>query len=241
MGRFNHEAIAVDAASGAVYETEDRGDGLFYRFLPEEPGRLERGGRLQALCIRGLESADTSNSGEVTIGQGRRYGVDWVDLDDAGSPEDDLRVRGRAKGAATFVRGEGIWSAPGTVFFAATGGGENGSGQIWLYRPGELEGTPGEGAEPATLELFAEPNDTGLLDSPDNLTISPWGDVVICEDGPDGNSVRGVTPAGGLYTLARNAMNDSELTGATFSPDGTTLFVNIQRPGLTLAVTGPWV
>ena len=35
-------------------------------------------------------------------------------------------------------------------------------------------------------------------------------------------------------------MNDSELAGACFSPDGTTLFVNIQRPGMTVAITGPW-
>jgi len=51
----------------------------------------------------------------------------------------------------------------------------------------------------------------------------------------------GVTPKGALYEFARNAMmNSSELAGATFSPDGSTLFGNIQNPGLTLAITGPW-
>ena len=90
------------------------------------------------------------------------------------------------------------------------------------------------------LDLFIEPNDTGLLENADNITIAPWGDVIVCEDGPNGNYVRGVTPLGQLYTLAHNTMNDSEFAGATFSPDGTTLFVNIQRPGLTLAIIGPW-
>jgi uncharacterized protein len=30
------------------------------------------------------------------------------------------------------------------------------------------------------------------------------------------------------------------LTEPTFSDYGTTLFVNIQTPGITLAITGPW-
>ena len=34
MGRFNHEAIAVDPKTGIVYQTEDRHDGLLYRFIP---------------------------------------------------------------------------------------------------------------------------------------------------------------------------------------------------------------
>jgi secreted PhoX family phosphatase len=30
------------------------------------------------------------------------------------------------------------------------------------------------------------------------------------------------------------------LAGSTFSPDGETLFVNIQTSGITFAITGPW-
>jgi secreted PhoX family phosphatase len=76
-----------------------------------------------------------------------------------------------------------------------------------------------------------------VLDQVDNVAIAPWGDLILCEDGRDGNFVRGVTPSGVLYPIARNA---SEFAGSVFSPDRTTLFVNIQRPGLTLAITGPW-
>ena len=76
----------------------------------------------------------------------------------------------------------------------------------------------------------------------DNITMSPWGDLVICEDGSEDQHLIGITPNGELYQFARNAMpQKSELTGSTFSPDGTTLFVNIQSPGLTLAITGPWM
>jgi len=240
MGRFNHEAIAVDAPSGVVYETEDRADGLFYRFVPDRPGDLAAGGRLQALRIPDLDAADTSNRGNPGIDVGQSLEVVWVDLENVTSPEDDLRQQGKSLGAATFSRGEGIWAAPGGVYFAATSGGANGGGQIWRYRPSPMEGTLAESEARGSLELFVEPNDTDLLDQADNLTIAPWGDVIVCEDGRGGNFLRGVTPRGELYTLGRNALNNSELAGATFSPDGTTLFVNIQQPGLTLAITGPW-
>ena len=99
----------------------------------------------------------------------------------------------------------------------------------------------GEPDRPGALELFVEPNDTNVLDQVDNIAIAPSGHLILCEDGPDENFVRGVTPSGAVYPFIRNAMNDSEFAGATFSPDGTTLFVNIQRPGLTLAISGPWV
>ena len=116
-------------------------------------------------------------------------------------------------------------------------------GQIWRYVPSINEGTKREQHTPATLELFVEPNNSNLLENCDNLTVAPWGDVVTCEDGKcdDGTKeefIIGITPAGHLYRIARNAYNPSELAGVTFSPDGSTLFVNIQDPGITLAITG---
>ena len=38
----------------------------------------------------------------------------------------------------------------------------------------------------------------------------------------------------------QNVINDSEFAGACYSPDGQTLFVNIQSPGYTFAIWGPW-
>jgi len=46
MGRFKHEAAAVHASSGVVYLTEDQWHSLFYRFIPNVPGQLHKGGRL---------------------------------------------------------------------------------------------------------------------------------------------------------------------------------------------------
>jgi secreted PhoX family phosphatase len=228
MGRFNHEAVAVDPASGIVYQTEDREDGLFYRFIPKERTNLRAGGMLQALKIRDLSEADTANRTRKRIPIGLKLDAEWVDLENVESPGDDLRHQGRSLGAALFSRGEGIWMGQGVLYFACTSGGPNAAGQIWRYSP--------EGK----LELFVEPNETSLLENVDNLTVAPWGDLFVCEDGPGVNRVVGITPNGRLYPFAQNVMNDSEMAGAVFSPNGTTLFVNIQRPGMTLAITGPW-
>lgn len=245
MGRFNHEAVGVDPATGIVYQTEDRVDGLFYRFLPRARGELHKGGRLQALGLRDGPSIFTGNwpqFGKFPVG--RKFAVAWLDIDNVRAPEDDLRHQGRARGAAVFARGEGIVvdriDDRADVWFIATAGGRNKAGQLFCYRPARSEGGPEEDADPGTLELFLEPNDTRLLNHGDNLCIAPHGDIIVCEDNREDQRLMGVTPDGGTYVIAQNAVRDSEFAGATFSPDGTTLFVNLQEPGLTFAVTGSW-
>src|SRR5690606_18240764 len=109
MGRFRHEAIAVHPSSGAIYETEDTGDGLIYRFLPHEKGNLVAGGRLQALGLVDTEITDTRNWGDAVFPVGKPLAVRWIDLDDPESPNNDLRLRGAAAGAVPFARGEGAW------------------------------------------------------------------------------------------------------------------------------------
>ena len=79
-----------------------------------------------------------------------------------------------------------------------------------------------------------------MVENADNLTIAPWGDLMVCED-RTGEEVRlvGVTTDGQQYPFGNNHTG-KELAGVCFSPDGSTLFVNIQHKGWTLAVTGPW-
>lgn len=248
LGRFRHEAIAVHPASGIVYLTEDRSDGMIYRFVPDVPGDLRKSGKLQALAIRGHDSANTRNwpGDKETFPIGTPRPVRWIDLEDIEGRYDDLRDRGVKAGAARFSRGEGMWYGSGeksggeAIYWCCTDGGAITRGQVFRYRPGPAEGRPGEDDRPGTLELYLEPNDQDLLENGDNITVAPWGDLIICEDSKSTNAVRGVTPAGEIFTLARNALNDSEFAGACFSPDGAILFVNIQTPGLTLAITGPW-
>ena len=245
MGRFRREAVAVDPRTCIVYQTEDRDDGAFYRFVPDRHGDLTGNGKLQALALADQPSRDTRNwiantsanqPGSEQIGVGESFDVRWIDLDDVESPADDLRFRAFDAGGARFARGEGIWWSEGTAYFACTTGGRAQCGQIWRYTPSPL----GTKARAGTLELFIEPNDSNLIKNADNLTDSPWGDMIVCEDRID-PIVRlvGVTPNGELYTLA-NSHAACEFAGVCFSPDGSTLFVNIQARGLTLAITGPW-
>jgi secreted PhoX family phosphatase len=245
MGRFKHEAVAIDPRTGIVYLTEDREDGLIYRFIPNDRRYLHRGGKLQALAIQGRDSCNTDNheaTGAIAVGE--KFRTRWLDLTDTEPLKDDLRHRGFAAGAAKFARGEGMWYGHNAIYFAATTGGRAGCGQIWRYTPASSEGAKDEGTSPGTLELFVEPNDAAVVKNADNLTVSPWGDLMVCEDGATEtrrlNHLLGITPSGEVYKFAAHGQEGSELAGVNFSPDGTTMFVNLQSIGLTLAVTGPW-
>ncbi len=242
MGRFNHEAVAVDPSTGIVYLTEDRGDGIFYRFIPNRNKKMLEGGKLQALMVLEKSSCDTRNWENQ---EGPEFpvmtpkDVAWIDIENVDSPEDDLRMQGFDKGAAVFARGEGIWFGDNELYFACTNGGKIGAGQVFRYKPSRFEGTSGENKSPGTLELFAEPNDREILKNCDNLAVAPWGDVILCED-TSHSFVVGITPEGEYYQLAENVGYESEMAGGVFSPSGKTFFVNIQGPGITLAITGPW-
>lgn len=229
MGRFNHEAVAFDAASGIAYQTEDARDGCFYRFLPTVKGDLAQGGKLQA-----LKFADTALRHSSTDGlqPGRAYACTWVDIAEPDPEDDTVRLQAQASGAAVFVRGEGMAAQADGIYFACTEGGAAGLGQIFRYRPA---------ADGGQLELVYTATADGLLSRPDNLTITPWGDLLICEDSRLGvNCLAGLSPAGEIYLIAANAQ--SEWCGACFSPDGRTLFANIhKKPGMTLAIRGPWL
>ncbi len=233
MGRFNHEAAAVDPATGIVYQTEDRDDSVLYRFLPKVPGKLAEGGRLQAMVIEGL--ADTRNWTSPAMPLGKAFPVRWVDLDDVEAPKDDLRQRAAAKGAALVARGEGLHMGENAVYACCTSGGAKQLGQI-------LKLTPGLAGAPDTVELFFESESTDQFNYGDNLTVAPNGHLIVCEDQYTDvvdNHIRGITPAGLAYNLARLTAQ-TELAGGCFSPDGRWLFVNVYSPTATLAITGPW-
>lgn len=233
MGRFNHEAAAVDPATGMIYLTEDRDDGVLYRFVPAAPGRLAEGGQLQAMVIEGL--ADSRNWAAPAMTRRQLYSVNWVDLDEVEAPRDDLRQRAAAKGAALVARGEGIHMGTDDVYICSTSGGTKQLGQI-------LRLIPGRGAAPDRIELFFESESTAQFNFGDNLTVAPNGHLVVCEDQYTpivDNHLRGITPQGTAYPLGRMRMQ-TELAGACFAPDGRTLFVNAYSPTRTLAITGPW-
>jgi uncharacterized protein len=244
MGRFKHEAVCIDPKSGIAYMTEDRSDGVFYRYLPNDKTKLLAGGRLQALVIKVNTKAKTDNRSNVIWTQGESFDVSWVDLDEPESPDDSLRKQAFDKGAAQFARGEGIHFGDGEIFFCCTSGGKTGNGQIMRYRPSPNEGQSDEAANPGSLNLFLESNDDRVFDYGDNLTVSPQGLLFVCEDRYSdslNNHLRIISPHGKVATFARNTdKGNSEWAGVCFSPDGSTLFANIQTNGYTVAITGPW-
>jgi uncharacterized protein len=241
MGRFVHEAVAVDPATGIVYETEDRQMAGFYRFLSRQRGVLSGGGKLEMLAIVGRANYDTADGQEI----GRTHAVHWVAIDNpdpSGTSGDTSAVfaQGFTRGAARFSRLEGCWWGDGGVFFHATNGGDAKVGQVWFYRPMSVD--------TGTLTLVFESPSPEVLNYPDNITVSPRGGIVICEDGGGEHFIRGLTRDGRIFDFARNLLNGTEFAGACFSPDGRTLFLNImgstsdagKEKGVTVAIRGPW-
>jgi secreted PhoX family phosphatase len=215
-GRFSHEAVAW--LDGVLYETEDRGDAAFYRFLPRrrprESGDLASfGGTLQALVVRGRPNFDANSANP-----GESYPVEWVTIEEPNPLEDVVRREAQSKSAAIFDRTEGAWTAENRVFFDCTTGGEAQSGQLWEYRP--------RGRDRGDLKLmFESPNPT-VLDGPDNVVVVPHtGDVWLQEDAGGDQFIRGVTRRGEIYDFAKTVINKTEFCGGTFSPDGRTFFV----------------
>ncbi|OCQ98302.1 phosphatase [Nostoc sp. MBR 210] len=225
MGRFNHEAAAVDPNTGYIYMTEDQPNGLFYRFIPNQTNNLSAGGTLYALRIIGSSGINTATN----FPKNTQRAVDWVTINTPDPATDTVRTEGYNKGAARFSGGEGIFYGSGYVYFTCKSGGSSGDGQIWRYSPTNN-----------TVELYIEPNNSGVLDNPDNIIVFPNRDIFLCEDGDGTDYILGITPSGSLYKFARNALNTSEFAGVCFSPDGQTMFVNMQTPGITFAIWGSW-
>ncbi len=259
MGRFEHETAPVDPSTGIVYMTEDNGDpgDGFYRFLPRRVGKLAAGGQLQMLAITGEPEYDTQTGQRV----GEVLPVHWVDIDepDPSDAEDNpgsVYSQGRARGGCRFYGLEGSQFSDGAVTFVASEAGDTSNGQVWRYTP--------SGHDTGTLQLLFESPNPKTLNQPDSITVSPAGTVVMAEDG-DGEDVDGgdnwlriLTPAGTIANLAQviqpldlhywdpedfpdaGPMGASELAGIAFTDDGKYLFLNVQYPGLTCVVTGPW-
>lgn len=233
MGAFVHEAVAIDPGSGIVYETEDRGTAGFYRFIPTTPGDLAAGGRLEMLAVKARPNYDTRTGQRV----GKPLPVEWVLIDDpdpASYAVNSLAVyeQGFAKGGATFARLEGAWTDGQSIYFNSTSGGDAGEGQVWEYRA--------RGASGGQLILTFESPNAGVLDNPDNITVSPSGALLLCEDGGGTDFLRGISRRGQIFDFSQNLFNNAEWAGAAWTPDGSTLLVNRQSPGVTFAITGPF-
>ena len=267
MGRFLHEAGSVDPTTGVIYMTEDEGPDGFYRFVPERPGRLRKG-TLQMLRVRKKTKYNTITG--QTVGEALESDWVTIDHPNARDAEDDASAvfkQGRRKGAAKFLGGEGCTQRGDSVVFGSSEGGDAGLGQIWQYTPTT---NAGKLNERGVLTLLFESKHTNELDGPDNMCTSPGGGIVIAEDGNlKNNYVKGLRADGTMVNVAENlvavkrhyiqasgklydptvpddgpsasdGLGFGEFAGPCFSPDGKWLFVNIQVPGITCAITGDW-
>jgi uncharacterized protein len=247
MGRFSHEAMMVDPETGYVYETEDATPSGFYKFIPNVPGKLTLGGRLFMLGVKGRNNFDFGPVGNAAWPVGSIWDVEWVPIADPAASVNSTYAQGAAAPyhGAQFRRLEGAWWGDHTGFFLSTNGGPAGEGQVFEYNP-----------VAETLKLIFVSPTANDVDNPDNIVVTARGGLMLCED-PSGDLSRlvGLTLDGNTFTFAENnivlsmAYNDripagnysgSEWAGACFSPDGKWLFVNIQSPGVTFAITGPW-
>ncbi|CAL9656401.1 alkaline phosphatase PhoX [Streptomyces sp. enrichment culture] len=250
LGRFQHEAVAIDPRDGVLYETEDafqKPFGLFYRFLPNRPlggvGSLRAGGRLQAMRVPGV--ADLSEIRET----GARFdGIEWVDVPDPLAAATPTRFQDYGPGGITHAQKlEGCYWGGGSVYFVSSfARGADGSaadhyGQVWRYDPAHRRLT--------LAVVFGPDTDIRLPgESPDNICLAPGGGLMVCEDGNGAQHVFGLTRRGEVYALARGRQNIGtdrqpewgEFAGVTFAPDRATMYVNCYTPGTTFAVTGPW-
>ena len=257
LGRFAHEAVAVDPATNVIYETEDAGapNGLYFRWVPpagfrgglhalvdlaRSPGG-DSAGALQAMsCSRG--SRHIADLAEATQ-PGTQYKVRWVDVPDRLATTVSIRNQFADDEVTRSRKLEGQWWADGGVYFVASfarlsdGSANEHDGQVWFYNPA---------TETVSLTTIFGVNpdpdvDTDYYDGPDNITVSPYGGVILAEDGEGVQHLVGVTEQGKSYVMARNDQGDSEFTGPVFSADGRTLFACIQSgPGRVFAITGPW-
>ncbi|MFE3139956.1 alkaline phosphatase PhoX [Streptomyces scopuliridis] len=250
MGRFQHEAIAIDPGTGIVYETEDAFDrpfGLFYRFLPQKPhggtGSLRAGGALEAMRVPGVPDLSAVQEPGTSFDR-----VEWVPVPDPLARETPIRLQDFGPGGITHAQKlEGCYWGERAVYFvssfarSAEGSAADHYGQVWKYEPKRRRLT--------LVIVFGPGTDIQLPgESPDNICLAPSGGLMVCEDGGGAQHVFGVTRRGEVYALARGAQNTGtpeepewgEFAGVTFSPDGATMYVNCYTPGTTFAVTGPW-
>lgn len=249
MGRFMHEAVAVDPSTGVMYETEDAFSGAplgtYYRFLPNRPlggyGSLRAGGILQALRVPGLEDLSTVREAGTTFG-----GIEWLDVPDPYATTVPTRAQDYPRPITRGQKLEGAWwgAADHSAYFVssyaapADGSAQAHDGQVWRY---DVR------ANTLTLEvIFTGPLDADDVgEKPDNMCVSPYGGLMICEDSSGENYMIGTTDDGEPFAFARNRQQTApgetgELSGVSFSPDGRIMFFNVYTPGTTFAVTGPW-
>lgn len=257
LGRFEHEAVAVDPHRGHIYLTEDASTptGLLYRWEPPKGYRGRKGalrrlgptdGVLAALKASDRAGKHVADLSLVTV-PGTVLKVEWKAIPDRDARTTPTRKQLPDTEITRSKKLEGAWWGDGGAYIVSSFSRETDNpgvskvhdGQIWFYDPKRST---------ITLKLLfgknPDPAVDGAFDGPDNVSVSPYGGVILAEDGEGIQHLVGATDSGRTFPVARNDFSDAtknvEFTGPVYSLDGKILFANIQEPGYMFAITGPW-
>lgn len=249
LGRFAHESVAVDPRDHTVYLSEDANNptGLLYRWTPPKGAPLQNGGLKRLAPDAGALDAMKAFRSDGTFvpdlsvftQPGTTLAVTWVTV-----PDRDATTLSTRKQFAQITRSrklEGMWWGNHGAYFVASfartaDSAAQHDGQVWFIDPAR-----------STIELkvwfaYTPLDQDNYPDGPDNITVSPFGGLIIAEDGDGKNHLVGATAAGETYFFARNELvGDNEFTGPTFSNNRQILFANVQAPGHVFAIQGPFV
>ena len=275
-GRAAHEAVVIEPSRRRVYLTEDASGptGLFYRWSGPKLGpyiadRLAHdAGTLEALAVIADDGDVLTDLAYVTSAEiGRPWKTRWVDVPDRTASTTSIRKQFKDGEVTHSKKLEGAWGDKDGAYFVSSFAFAEGDlpqdatkhdGQLWYYRYRDQTLTlkayfpynPDlHTEEPGWEQRLGRSLDLAF-DGPDGCHVSPYGSVVLTEDGNTANHVLSWTAELGAQAIARNLIvleqsKDggnvySEMTGPCFSPDGKVLFVNVQEPGHVFAIRGPW-
>jgi uncharacterized protein len=194
-------------------------DGGIYRFTPT---------RWEDLSDGLLEIATVDRSG----------GVGWSEIPDPAARR--LATRSQVRGSTRFKRAEGIWHDDGVLYVTTTG-----DHRVHAY---DIERERIE----VIYDGLAPGRSTPLL-RVDQLTANRAGEVFVCEDIATEEIDIGLIDRAGRVSKFLSATGPdhvgSELTGVTFDPSGSRMYVSSQRafgkgvipgPGAIYEVSGPF-
>jgi secreted PhoX family phosphatase len=230
LGVFNHEAAAVDPVFEQIYETEDRSDGLLYRFTPAVYPDLTAG------TLEAAEILDPGGDGAIAPNQVRPLAWHVVSnpspsgggvQNAAHLPVAERATRYQVPQATVFNGGEGCWFQGGLVYFSTKG-----DTRVWVLNTVD-----------DTVEMVYDhaTSSDPVLTNVDNVYATAVGDVYVAED-PGNLQIVALTPSGAVKPIVQvTGQTGTEIAGPALSPDGTRLFFSSQRnPGTTYQVTGPF-
>lgn len=270
FGRYAHEALAIDHKQQHVFLSEDASgpNGLFYRWTAPRGFRMGPGlasrlgdtdGTLAAMQIVMPDGSVLPDVAYLTSAQlGRPFPVRWKEVPDRLATTTSTRKQFADGEVTRGKKFEGVWATDKGVYVVNSFAFAEADlpadavphdGMVWFYDfEEETIRLVSYFPHQETAESGATAKYDLVFDGPDNVTVTPWGSLILAEDGVGASHVLAATPYGPTQAIARNQFNIgteaepaySEFTGPTFSDDGKVLFVNIQTPGFTLAITGPW-